>query len=105
MLTAANGDDGKREISIAFAVCSFDRSGKAIQYLQDKVTQKFTAEEYSSMRGLPHIIEFTPRDNASRIRLLVRDQMSGEIGSLDVPLGGTAAAKSANGARPATRPD
>jgi len=84
MLTATGGDDGNLELRLEFAVCAFDRSGKAVQYMQDSVSQKFTRTEYSSMRGFPHVVEFAPREGTTRVRLAVRDTATGKVGSVDV---------------------
>jgi VWFA-related protein len=88
MLSPTTTEGGKkREVRLDVAVCSFDRSGKALQYMQDTVDRKFEAAEFSSIRGIPHAIEFAPREGTVRIRLLVRDSTSGQIGSIDVPYG------------------
>jgi VWFA-related protein len=100
MLAPITTEDGKKEVRLDVAVCTFDRSGKALQYMQDAVDQKFEAAQFSSIRGIPHAIAFTPKEGAVRIRLLVRDSTSGQMGSIDVPYGQTgsppAAASSAN---------
>jgi hypothetical protein len=87
MLSPTTTEGGKKEVRLDVAVCSFDRSGKALQYMQDTVDRKFEAAEFSSIRGIPHAIEFAPREGTVRIRLLVRDSTSGQIGSIDVPYG------------------
>jgi len=92
MLTATGGDDSKPEIRLDYAVCAFDRSGKALQYLEDSVSQKFTPAEYSSLRGFPHVIEFAPREGTTRVRLVVRDPATGRVGSFDAPYDASAAA-------------
>ncbi len=85
MLTFSAGEDGKRGLKMDVAVCSFDRSGKALQYFQENVEQKFDEKDYASMRGVPHAIEFAPVAGTARVRLGVRDSASGQIGSLNVP--------------------
>src|SRR5258708_1079122 len=54
MLSPTTAEDGKREVRLDVALCSFDRSGKALQYMQDTVDQKFEAAQFSAMRGIPH---------------------------------------------------
>jgi VWFA-related protein len=85
MLTFAAAEDGNRQLRMDVAICSFDRSGKALQYFQEKVDQKFSQKEYSSLRGVPHAIEFAPKEGTARVRLVVRDSASGQMGSVDVP--------------------
>ncbi len=95
MLTFAAGDNGSHDLKMDVAICSFDRSGKAMQYFQEKVSQQFDEKNYASMRGVPHQIEFAPAENTARVRLLVRDAASGQMGSLDVPYAATGAAPAA----------
>jgi VWFA-related protein len=89
MLSPTTAEDGKREVRLDVAICSFDRSGKALQYMQDSVDRKFDTAQFSSLRGIPHAIEFAPREGTVRIRLLVRDSTSRQMGSIDVPYGQT----------------
>ena len=102
MLTFTPGDDGKRDVKLDVAICSFDRSGKPLQYFQEHVDKKFDEKDYAAMRGVPHAIEFTPHPDTARIRMVVRDVASGEIGSLNVPfaLASPAAAVTDNPAAP-----
>jgi VWFA-related protein len=85
MLTFAAGDNGSHDLRMDVAICSFDRSGKAMQYFQEKVSQQFSEQAYASMRGVPHQIEFAPAQGTARVRLVVRDVASGQMGSLDIP--------------------
>jgi VWFA-related protein len=85
MLTFSPQPSGGRELRMDLAVCSFDSAGKPLQYLQDKVDQKFGEQEYASLHGVPHVIEFAPKQGTARVRLVVRDTASGQLGSLDVP--------------------
>jgi VWFA-related protein len=85
MLTFAAADDGKRDLKMDVAICSFDRSGKALQYFQERVDKHFDEKDYANLRGVPHAIEFAPVEGTARVRLVVRDSASGQIGSLNVP--------------------
>ncbi len=85
MLTFSAADDGKRDLKMDVAICSFDRSGKALQYFQERVDKKFDEKDYANQRGVPHAIEFAPVEGTARVRLVVRDSASGQIGSLNVP--------------------
>jgi VWFA-related protein len=108
MLSPTTTEDGKREVRLNVAICSFDRSGKALQYMQDTVDRTFEAAQFSSMRGVPHAIQFAPKEGTVRIRLLVRDSNSGQMGSLDIPYAAAAPASPAttsNVGSPAARPN
>ena len=67
------------------AICSFDRSGKALQYFQERVDKQFDEKDYANLRGVPHAIAFAPVEGTARVRLVVRDSANGQIGSLNVP--------------------
>jgi len=92
MLTFAPADDQKRDVKLDVAICSFDRSGKPLQYFQQHVDKQFEEKEYAAMRGVSHAIQFAPHADTARVRLVVRDVASGEIGSLNVPYAAPSAA-------------
>jgi VWFA-related protein len=103
MLTFTPGDDGTRNVKLDVAICSFDRSGKPLQYFQEHVDKKFDEKEYATVRAVPHAIEFAPVEGTARVRLVVRDAPSGAIGSLNVPYAvpsSAAAATASPGAPP-----
>jgi VWFA-related protein len=102
MMTFTPGDDGKRDLKMDVAMCTFDRSGKPLQYFQEHVDQKFAEADYAALRGVPHAISFAPHPDTARIRMVVRDVASGEIGSLNVPfaLANPAAAVTSSPAAP-----
>ncbi len=79
-----------REVRLDVALCSFDRSSKPLQYFQEALDQKFSEKEYSSLRAIPHAIQFAPKEGTTRVRLVVRDSATGQIGSLNVPYAATA---------------
>ena len=85
MMTFTQGDDGKRDLQMDVAMCAFDRSGKPLQYFQQHVEKKFEEKDYAALRGVPHAIEFAPKEGATRVRMVVRDSATGEMGSLNVP--------------------
>jgi VWFA-related protein len=91
MLTFSPGDDGKRDLKMTVAICSYDNTGKALQYFQQNVDQQFAEKDYAALRAVPHQIEFAPAAATARVRLLVRDSGSGQMGSLDIPYAAPAA--------------
>ena len=104
MLTFTAGDNGSHDLKMDMAICSFDRSGKALQYFQEKVSQQFAEQAYASMRGVPHVIEFAPAAATARVRLAVRDSASGQMGSLDIPYAAPAAPSPAAATNVTTQP-
>jgi VWFA-related protein len=85
MMTFTPGDDGKRNLKMDVAMCTFDHSGKPLQYFQQHVDKQFEEKDYAALRGVSHAIQFEPHPDTARVRLVVRDVASGEIGSLNVP--------------------
>jgi len=88
MLTFSAGDGGSHELRMDVAVCSFDKAGKPLQYLQDNGDQKLGEKEYAAMissHAVPHVIQFSAKEGIARVRLVVRDSATGQMGSIDVP--------------------
>jgi hypothetical protein len=87
MITFSPADAGAHEIRLDLAVCSLDRGGKARQYLQDHIQQPLAAKQYAttSARGVSHVVQFAPAAGTARVRLVVRDGVSGKLGSVDIP--------------------
>lgn len=102
MMTFTPGDDGKRNLRMDVAMCTFDHSGKPLQYFQQHVDKQFEEKDYAALRGVSHAIQFEPHPDTARVRLVVRDVASGEIGSLNVPYAApsSAAATVTNSATP-----
>lgn len=87
MLTFAPSDNGTHEMRLDLAVCTLDHGGKPLQYLQDHVQQQIAEKEYAttSARGISHVVQFAPKPETTRVRLVVRDVASGRLGSVDIP--------------------
>ncbi len=88
MLTFSPGDGNNHELRMDVAVCSFDKSGKPLQYLQDNGNQQLGEKEYAAMiskHAVPHVIQFAAKEDVARVRLVVRDSATGKMGSIDVP--------------------
>src|SRR5438552_3289257 len=96
MLTFTGGENGGRELRMDVAVCSFDRTGKPLQYLQESVDQKFAEKEFASLRGVPRMIDFAPKEGTARVRLVVRDEATGQLGSVELPYVAPANSPAAN---------
>lgn len=87
MLTFNPSNNGNHEMRLDLAVCTLDHGGKPLQYLQDHVQQQLADKEYAttSTRGLSHVVQFVPKPETARVRLVVRDVASGRLGSVDIP--------------------
>jgi hypothetical protein len=88
LLTFAPAAGGGRILRMNTGICTFDRKGKALQYFSDRTEQPFSDKEYASIaaHAVPHAVQFPTAPNISRIRLVVRDSGTGQMGSLNIPL-------------------
>ncbi len=86
-LTFAPTTEGKRELNINVAVCTFDKNHNPVQLLVEPLRRELTMTEYQSLAasGLPHYISI-PGPKPAALRLLVMDIPSGRMGSVDVKL-------------------
>jgi VWFA-related protein len=86
MLTFTPPAAGVRELGISVAACTFDKTGKPLQYLQRNSLSKLNDQQFSAAsHGITQTFQFTPKPEIARVRLLVRDSASGRIGSVDIP--------------------
>jgi VWFA-related protein len=92
MLTFRASGNGHHEMRLDLAVCTLDRGGNPLQYLQDYMQQELSDKEYAVTltRGVSHVVQFAPKPETARVRLVVRDTASGRLGSVDVPYSATA---------------
>jgi len=97
--------EGGRKLSILVAACSLDKNGNPVQFLQQPTEAMLTDQQYGTIlaqHGFTRTLGFVPAAGVTRVRLLVRDNASGKIGSVDLPFRPTAnVAQHDNGASPA----
>jgi len=85
MLTLTPAGD-KQNVRLDLAVCALDVAGKPLQYMQDHVQQQISAPANGAASvSIPHVVQFAPKSETARVRLVVRDVPSGRLGSVDVP--------------------
>jgi VWFA-related protein len=86
-LTFAPAAGGGRSLHMYTAVCTFDQKGKPLQYFSDQTEQALSDKEFASLaaHAVPHAVQFQPAANVSRVRLVVRDSGTGQMGSVDIP--------------------
>jgi hypothetical protein len=85
MLTLTPAGD-KQNARLDLAVCALDVAGKPLQYMQDHVQQQLSAPANGTASvSIPHVVQFAPKLQTARVRLVVRDVPSGRLGSVDVP--------------------
>jgi len=86
MLTFTPRETGLHELGISVAACTFDPTGKPLQYMQKNSLAKLNDQQFAvASHGVTQTFQFLPTAEVARVRLLVRDSTSGRIGSVDIP--------------------
>jgi hypothetical protein len=61
-----------------------------MQYLQKNSLAKLNEQQFAATsHAVAQTFQFAPKAEVARVRLLVRDSVSGRIGSVDIPYVGT----------------
>jgi len=93
-----NAAGGSRNLSMTVAACTFDKAGNAIQFLQQPTDLTVNDKDYGtlmSQHAFTRTLAFPPNPNTYRLRLVVRDNASGRMGSVDLPFAGVPVAAAA----------
>lgn len=89
MLSAASLADGSQRmrLHLDFAVCTFDNQGKPLQHVQYSTQRDMSVEEFKSVEGnaIRRTVAFQPSEKAASLRWVVRDSLTGRLGSVDLP--------------------
>ena len=86
-LTLPQTSEGRR-LSIVVAACAMDKDGAPIQFLQQPSDATLNDQQFNALlaqHGFTRTLEFAPAPGTVRLRLLVRDNGSGKMGSVDLP--------------------
>ena len=87
-VTFAPLGNGGRKLNLRYGVCSFDRTGKVLQFMHQDFEAELTDKQYNqiqSQHGFLHTMVFPVTPGASKLRLLVKDVASGQMGSVNLP--------------------
>ena len=85
MLTFNAPEAGAHELKMSVAVCTFDQTGKPLQYLQKNSVTKLNDQQFAAAsHAVAQTFQFAPKAGTKRVRLAVRDSASGRIGSVDI---------------------
>jgi VWFA-related protein len=98
MLSFTSQSDGSRQLSLRIGVCTFDKSGKPMRFMQEAVNPKLTDKQYAAVlaqHGYPHSLVLSPGPGIASVRLLVQDVATGQMGSVNVPYTETVASTAA----------
>lgn len=91
-LTLTPTIDGRHDLNMLLAVCTFDMKGEPFLFMNDAVQRQFDAAEFRLVteRGLPHVVSI-PGPKPSSLRLLIMDVPSGRLGSVKINIDDMAA--------------
>jgi len=80
--------DGRRQFSLDFLVAAFSPEGKVVKGLNHTATHAFPPEAYVIVQqsGLPYKMDIELEPGDYQVRLIVRDNRTGLLGSATVPL-------------------
>ena len=88
MVSFPSASENGRRLDLMIAACTFDKSGKPVQLLEDLIGRKLTDHEYKTLLAqhlVPHTFQMATRPGTAMVRVLVKDIPSGRIGSVNVP--------------------
>ncbi len=87
-MTLPLAEGTSRTLSMTIGACSFDKTGKVLNYVQNRYGAMLTEKHYAvmSVQGIPQIFPVQLKPRAARVRLLVRDGFSGRMGSVEIPI-------------------
>lgn len=98
-ITFTPAADGSRQVALKFALCSFDKLGKPVRFLQGDIDETITDKQYAEAQaehGFPRVISFVPTPGIAMVRILIKDTVTGEMGSVNIPYVETTAATSSS---------
>jgi VWFA-related protein len=87
--------DGTQHVLLKVALCSFDKTGKPLRYLQDTIDETLTEKEYAEAKaqhGFARVVSLLPTPGVAVVRVLIKDVATGRMGSVNIPNVETAAA-------------
>jgi VWFA-related protein len=107
---ALEDDRARLRLHLDFAVCAFDAQGKRLRHVQYPTQQGMSGEDFKTVQrnGVRRVLEFHPAEGTAVVRWVVRDSLSGRLGSVDLPYQGlpvTVAADTAEDGGKTDHPD
>jgi len=85
---AREGADGKRHVSLDLLAAAVDPESTVTASASQRLDFEFPADVFGRVQqqGLPYKLELSVPAGSYTLRLLVRDNLSGRLGRIDVPL-------------------
>ena len=89
LLTADALEDNRARLHLHldFGVCAIDERGRPLRHVQYPTQQEMSVEEFKTVQrnGVRRLLEFQPAEGTKLVRWVVRDSLSGRLGSVDLP--------------------
>jgi len=90
--------DGTQHVALRVALCSFDKTGKPLRFIQDTIDQRLTDKQFAqtqAQHGFTSVVSILPTPEVAVVRVLIKDVATGRMGSVNIPNVETAAAATA----------
>jgi VWFA-related protein len=109
LLTADALEDNRvrLRLHLDFGVCAIDEQGRPLRHVQYPTQQEVSVEEFKTVQrsGVRRLLEFQPAEGTKLVRWVVRDSLSGRLGSVDLPYPGRPVAAGADTAEDGGKTD
>ncbi|HEY4052326.1 MAG TPA: VWA domain-containing protein [Terriglobales bacterium] len=105
-ITFPQASETERGLDLMVAACTFNKAGKPLQLFRDPIERKLNDHEYKTLLAehfVPHNMVFAPGPDAAMVRVMVRDNSSGRIGSVNIPYPAAPAVAAAANAQPSSK--
>jgi VWFA-related protein len=90
MVTFTPQPDGSSKLTLKVGICTFDKSGKPLQFMQQAIDSKLTDKQFAAIQaqhGVTDTILLEPAPSVATVRLVVDDLETGHMGSVNLPYG------------------
>ena len=80
--------DGTEHVRLKVGLCSFDKSGKPLRFLQDTIDEKLSEKQFAEVQtqhGFARVVSLVPTPGVSLVRVLIKDLPTGLMGSVNIP--------------------
>ncbi len=80
--------DGTEHVRLKVGLCSFDKSGKPLRFLQDTIDERLSDKQFAevqSLHGFARVVSLVPTPGVSLVRVLIKDLPTGLMGSVNIP--------------------
>jgi VWFA-related protein len=87
-ITFAPEADGTQHVRLKVGLCSFDKSGKPLRFLQDTIDERLSDQQFADVQaqhGFARVVSLVPTPGMNLVRVLIKDIPTGRMGSVNIP--------------------